>query len=131
MDELVRWLGKQLDEDERIARAACEGGEGRWQALGNEHGGYVAGDHEGYHVAYDEGYPTLEQATHIAEWDPARVLREIEARRAIVDDLTEEIRWAARMSHDYQDGANACERTLKRLALPYADRSGYREEWRP
>jgi hypothetical protein len=131
VEDLARWLGEQLDEDKRIARAACEGAEGWWHHLGDKHGGSVAGDHEGYHVAFDEGYPTLEQATHIAAWDPARVLREIDAKRAIVDDLAEFIRWGARKGLDYQDGVDACERTLKRLALPYADRRGYQEAWRP
>ena len=48
----------------------------------------------------------------------ARVLAVCEAKREIVD-------WhGLTLEHD------AC-RTLRALALPYADRPDYREEWRP
>lgn len=140
MDKLVRWLGEQLDEDERIARAACEGGAGRWQPLGDRHGGSVAGDHDGYHVACDEGYPTLEQAAHIAEHDPARVLREIDAKRQLIarhaesdfpynpDDGPGDYSWTAQCDGCHEDAPCT---TLRILAAVYADRPGYRPEWAP
>lgn len=63
---------------------------------------------------------------HIAEWSPARVLREVEAKRQMVEDC-----------NDYIVGDNArttdglCVRVLMLLAYPYADRPGYRaDEWR-
>ncbi|MEU5596852.1 DUF6221 family protein [Streptomyces sp. NPDC020298] len=144
MDELVRWLGEQLDEDERIARAAGGRSEQEWAAdlSGKDPAGmsswpvvvrYVTDGRLRGAVA---NLPVMQERSedrmvHIAAHDPARVLREIDARRAIVDDLAEEIRWGARKGLDYQAGVAACERTLKRLALPYADRPGFREEWRP
>jgi hypothetical protein len=123
MGELVVWLRAQLDEDERIARSA---GLASWQNVDMD--GELRDDVNAGTVAYT---PRVETRAHIARHDPARVLREIDAKRDIVGDLAEVIRWAERKSLDYQDGADVCERTLKRLALPYADSPGYREEWRP
>ncbi|MFM9542297.1 DUF6221 family protein [Streptomyces turgidiscabies] len=130
MDDLVQWLRAQLDEDERIARAACEGAEGRWHPLGNQHGGSVAGDHDGYHVACDEGYPTVEQATHIAEHDPARVLREIDAKRQIIEQHERYAAERRRMMAGW-DPQSDDSPILAALASVYADRPGYRAEWKP
>lgn len=143
--DLVQWLTAQLDADERIARAATPG---PWEwtpetDVWDQNGptlireGTDAPDAKLVEVAAGWGHDAWgmhvgdADQEHIAEWDPARVLREIDAKRAIVDDLAEFIRWGARKGLDYQDGVDACERTLKRLALPYADRRGYQEAWRP
>lgn len=67
MDELVRWLGVQLDEDERIARACS--GNGEWEAE---------------HIAIYGPNLGVEVRAHMAAHDPARVLREINAKRRIV-----------------------------------------------
>jgi hypothetical protein len=52
-------------------------------------------------------------AGHIIRWDPARVLREVAAKREIVAR-------SALYAYDL----------LKLLALPYSNRPGFREEWR-
>lgn len=126
MDDLVQWLRAQLDEDERIARAT--------------HPVFLTWDYDdcvmqirdlGNGNELANVLPRHAYGEHMAEWDPARVLREIDAKRASVDDLAEFIHWGARKGLDYQEGVDVCERTLKRLALPYADRPGYLEEWRP
>lgn len=120
MDELVRWLGEQLDEDERIAREA--GGLG-WSRSEHPWDTAVAiRDSKGERVVCDEGWPSEGQEVHIAEWDPARVLREIEAKRRIVD------RFAWLREHGDTGGT---EWVIPLLALAYEDRPGYREEWRP
>ena len=141
-DDLVTWLRAQLDEDERLARAAFSDA-GHWSANGSRfivdqpddgewRRGTLAMDDrrvEGIGITlYDEGGHDEDQAAFIAEHDPARVLREVEAKRRIIEE------------HPYA-GAGKCETcdldrdwpcpTLRLLALPYADRSGYREEWRP
>ncbi|MFH8336936.1 DUF6221 family protein [Streptomyces sp. AM6-12] len=110
MDDLVEFLRARLDEDEQIARDANTSPE------------MVTG--------IPRSYASAPVALHIVRHDPARVLAEVDARRGIVDDLAEVIRWAERASLDYQDGADACERTLKRLALPFADHPDYNEAWR-
>lgn len=132
MDELARWLGAQLDEDELIARAAIPGpwewltetGES-WQP---RPGGWL--DYSGEYLAapgdgatlFGPGMTPHADAVFIAAHDPARVLREIEVKRRIVD------RYAWLREHG-DTGGTAW--VLPLLALPYADRPGYREEWRP
>ncbi|MET8694736.1 DUF6221 family protein [Streptomyces bauhiniae] len=104
MDDLVQWLTTQLDEDERIARAADAD-------LSNVFTRIEVFDAE---MAADE--------RHIVTHGPARVLREIDAKRRIVE------RYAWLREHgDTGDIAWV----LPLLALPYEDREGFREEWRP
>lgn len=142
-DDLVAFLRARLDEDERIARAASWTDEANaWHAepspFGARHDGqrwYVEdGMEEGVvsHVdpaaSDDEGV-----ARHIAEWDPARVLREIDADRALVAvyeavaDLDTE---DPEPEFAYGRAAGLGE-AVRFRALRYADRPGYREEWRP
>jgi hypothetical protein len=69
-------------------------------------------------------------ASHIARWDPARVLAESEAKRSVVElhrtDATDpEVIVCAVCLY-----GPPCE-TLRLLALPYADHPDYRPEWRP
>lgn len=137
-DDLARWISEQLDEDERIARAA--GGVGWLRA---EHPGETVAifDSRGEPVVYDEGWPTEGQQAHIAEWDPARVLREIDAKRQL---LRLHGRAALRAGggaqyFDTQTVCRSCEPnyqfpeqswpcpTLRLLALPFEHRPGYAE----
>jgi hypothetical protein len=122
MDELVPWLRAQLDDDERVAREA------------NPELGAVRSFLELItpEVEADEA--------HIVRWDPPRVLAEVEAKRRILDlhaesdfpydpdDGPGDYSWAAKCMTCYGD--DPCP-TLRLLALPYAGREGYREEWRP
>ncbi|WP_206739280.1 DUF6221 family protein [Streptomyces sp. L2] len=112
MDELVVWLRAQFDEDERTAR--------------------------------------------IARHDPARVLREIDADRELLAEYERVL--AAHDAHQREtarlaeagEGADPFQvaalrreadylpamlhvlgRWTKRKAAVYADRPGYRDEWRP
>ncbi|MER5950217.1 DUF6221 family protein [Streptomyces sp. NPDC001904] len=66
-------------------------------------------------------------ASFVAAHDPARVLREIDAKREALRFLAAEL--------DSTDTpwwyADKVEKLLKLAALPFADRPGYREEWRP
>ena len=77
-------------------------------------------------IAESEELRTADGA-HIARHDPARVLREVEAKRRIVDvagrRLDRYIGTGAQVAFEWL--------TLRLLALPYDDRDGYREEWRP
>ena len=142
MGDLARWLGEQLDEDERIALAAADELEGlelggSWSYDGH----YVETVSERTMVAVgSQDFMTPGVGQHIAVHDPARVLREIDAKRQLLklhapSDLGT---WVG----DDEDETPACRtcgnltarfpcRTLRLLALPYADRPGYREEWAP
>ncbi|MFF6829617.1 DUF6221 family protein [Streptomyces longwoodensis] len=128
MDELVVWLRAQLDEDERIARSASDG---PWKP----------GVRSGLDVVEGDGWTVCDASdvdvVHIAAHDPARVLREIDAKRQLLalhqekqeqgygTDLCAECGFGE-VSQSYYPCA-----TLRLLTLPYADRPGYREEWRP
>ncbi|MBA4865942.1 hypothetical protein H1V43_32280 [Streptomyces sp. PSKA54] len=142
MDDLVQWLRAQLDEDERVARGCS--GRAWWEHPKN----WVSAPplnrialvvHDG-----DRG--------HVVRHDPARVLREIDAKRGIVglyaSALEERAALRARMREvihvdpdefgrlhrQESELIESAERMLpvvRLLAVPYADQPGYREEWRP
>lgn len=123
MDDLVQWLRAQLDNDERTARAAGSS----WYS---------------YDPTEQIAFVPPEDTAHIATHSPARVLREIDVKRQLVRQAFEhaatiDCEWGC--CHDAEAiEAGYCEeqrpndlRLLRLLALPYADRAGYREEWRP
>ncbi|MFF7485615.1 DUF6221 family protein [Streptomyces luteogriseus] len=151
MDELVGWLRAQLDEDERVARAAADELEG--PELGGEwryDGQYVETARERTMVAV--GSQDLMEpgcGEHIARHDPARVLREIDAKRQLLDDyettarIRDEAAARIKAAGDHPDPkdldtwdraqreAAIFEGPVKLAASPSSDRPGYREEWRP
>ena len=127
MDELIEFFRARLDEDEQTAR--------RIQAA--RHGALL--------VAPGDG-----ESPTVIEISGDRLQREVEAKRRIIEihklevakdparfnQLTGEqlpdvyevncavCGWAT------DDPTSGCE-TLRLLALPCADRPGYREEWKP
>lgn len=156
MTELVDWLRQQLDEDERVARAATPGPwvvkpadsvyakpsavvlrtdvdvDAPWS---NEWvSAYVVNPQE----EGGEGIDSAD-AEHIARWDPARVLAEVEAKRRVLDEhkpmdgVGERIVGCATCSwRDDWDELHVewpCT-TLRLLAQPYAGREGWQEAWR-
>lgn len=144
MDDLVRWLGEQLDEDERIAWAATRG---PWCALHPDgaHGwtvGIVPHDPAVGIAHLPSRAEAAADAEHIVEHDPARVLREIDAKRRMVDEV---LAYEAKIDGEWgcchgadEIAAGQCPEiqptsitALRLLALPYADRPSYREEWAP
>jgi hypothetical protein len=139
MDDLAQWLHAQLDEDERIARAATLG---PWVQSGvGDYGWTVDFGRPGAGVETADTEQGLADADFIAAHNPARVLREIDAKRQIIDQCAYWNERAARKAVDPpkhpQPGLDlgllldAMNPVLRALALPYADRPGYREEWRP
>jgi hypothetical protein len=61
----------------------------------------------------------------------ARALAEVEAKRRILD-LVPDIQEAEDTARqDYGRDAKAAIRLVQLLALPYADRPGYLEQWQP
>ncbi|MFB4273051.1 DUF6221 family protein [Nonomuraea sp. GTA35] len=138
MDDVIAFLRARVDEDEKTALTvpvgeplchppahwlpgADPGGEKRW----------VMGTFK------DIDAHTVEAAEHIARHDPARVLREVEAKRQLLD---------RHMPGEYGQcvtchvGAYSCGccswgdfpcDTVRLLALAYADHKEFRREWRP
>ncbi|MFC8423972.1 DUF6221 family protein [Streptomyces sp. NPDC057236] len=152
MGDLVEWLRAQLDEDERIARATDKTlGQGhlRWgaQPVDDAFSRVLTG--RGWVVGTGEFKP--EDAEYIAEWDPDRVLREIDAKRQVLKAYDKAVQTVEELSAvrdrlhargqdllmTEMDLESAIHRrdtlsgVLRLLALPYADRPGYRKEWRP
>lgn len=71
----------------------------------------------------------LVDALFVAAHDPARELREVEAKRRIVNSFAAgmEFEPLRRGTESYA----IVRMVLKLLTLPYSDRPGYREEWKP
>ncbi|MFJ9456888.1 DUF6221 family protein [Kitasatospora sp. NPDC101447] len=115
--DVVAFLRARLQDDWDSARDAMTSS-GHWRA-------------ERTVVVLDTGAEIadvfLGPADHIARFDPARVMAEVDAKRAVVD------------AHDRppgNDNAPAAFRDGLRtavllLASVYADHADYREEWRP
>jgi hypothetical protein len=152
--DLVQWLGEQLDKDQRIAREAAMA-IGR---TGYENGVLVDpparfGDDlaadgaqwaPSYHkvmrkrlkpdeksrtVAECGGFGARPVADHVAAHDPARVLREIDAKRQLVERYERAMENRRAHPDDLASAGAllALHGAVKLLALPYADRSGYEE----
>lgn len=134
MDDLITWLRAQLDEREARARAATSGpwlrglGTVVEQAEGDDPHLVaemnVCADHEDRREA---------DAEFIADNDPAFVLADVEAKRQIIDEHRDDEGWCLRCADPPQYDAAwhkyPCT-TLRLLALPFAGRPGWREEWR-
>jgi hypothetical protein len=119
MDDLVRWLTACLDED------AEEAQRGYLKAA-------LLPDYGGWNKSTVAGLPPAVAV---------RVLREIDAKRRI---LAQCVYWNERAAQEAVDPPkypqpgldlglllDAMNPVLRLLALPYADRPGYRAEWAP
>ncbi|MEU7787681.1 DUF6221 family protein [Amycolatopsis sp. NPDC049159] len=145
MDDLITWLRAQLDEDERVAR---EAGGAAWsvgteETPDGENAYYSIGAY-GEEPFVDTDVTERAKFDHIVYWDPARVLREVEAKRAIIDMHQPDTQFSSDQQFcrkcatgdscddclDYSTQVWPCS-TLRLLALPYSDHPGYEESWRP
>ncbi len=108
MSDLVEFIRARLDEDEALAR----GVESSWRCISGT-GEIVASDGKATEVCAEAHWEGVGE--HIARHDPARVLREVEAKRALLDlQASDHDSWF-----------------LPWLALPYSDHPDYRSEWSP
>jgi hypothetical protein len=143
-DDLVAFLRNRLNEDEQVARAAnVKQDDPEWYtnhiALAFPRAYRVrsrrdnrpiatvtdvSGDEEADATGILDGQAA---AAHIARHDPARVLREIESRRRLID---EHYPVDPCDVHDADMRGTACE-TLRLLASPHTDHEDYRAEWHP
>lgn len=124
MDDLAQWLGEQLEEDERIARRAGDS----FRQIG-ETGVIVATEGDRAEECATANWAGI--AEHIVEHDPARVLREIDAKRQALAHY-ERIQQHTKQDVDaYVLAQGAVSMQIQIMATAYADRPGYREEWRP
>jgi hypothetical protein len=132
--DLMAWLRQQIDEDERVALAVKPlgvtvdmGGNELPHTFLHSRGTYAS----------EDGYPRRESdpaaAAHFARHDPARVLAEVAAKRALLDGCEETL--AGGDSWDPQTDGGCSEEfelarfVIRQLAQPFAGRPGWREEW--
>jgi hypothetical protein len=136
---ITEFLEARIAEDEMAAKAATPG---PWIWRGQPDGQVLASveslpeDKYGYRepVAYvvtAEGYdePRVDvsesDAKHLVRHDPARVLAEGAAKRAILADV-ESVRL---FNADYSLIAGHAERQLAHLAAVHSDHADYQQEW--
>jgi hypothetical protein len=125
---LVEFLLARIDEDEKGARLAiCQCG---GSACTVESGWY---DTQELVARLDD----IDSAAHVAQWGPARVLAECEAKRRIVAGHPSEEYFGDLYCNVCGSGSELgpgddwpCP-TLCALALPYADHPDYDPTWRP
>lgn len=121
-EDIVKFVRARLDDDEAAARAAARPGGGAWARTSS--GVYVADSNSPVAVGPWDG-ELVDEGPHIARHDPARVLREVEAKREIL-----EMAWHRLGDDDH--GADPASLALPEfLALAYSDHPDYREQWRP
>lgn len=97
IEELIAFIDARITEDEHLAREAmaqlrcgCHSGNevGVWEFNGEDAIRHSNGLHEVITGACHDGtFIEDETGAHIAHHDPARVLRDVEAKRAILDGV--------------------------------------------
>lgn len=134
MDALAEFLRARHDEDEQAARATT----GPWK-YHHETGGVVlpTARHVPKLTEIVSTPRERSDARHMVRWDSARVLREIEAKRATIADYE----YAALRREEFAPGTDpyrrydhrvaALRQVLLREATVYVDHRDYDPEWRP
>jgi hypothetical protein len=135
--EIGEFVKARLDEDEAAAKAVAP--------LGHVYdmGGArldEAFSHGRVRYASEDGRSWLEPdrsaGRHFARHDPARVLREVEAKRAILErhspikDLLPKTSWCVQCTDDRNGYLWPCA-DVRVLAAVYSDHPDYRAEWKP
>lgn len=144
-DAGLAWLRARLDDEERRARLvartvgehhyppidapAHDDASGRWTAHAWQWHQKKVRAEDGRPHWLDEGPKVTdsvrpEVADHIAYWDPARVLADVDAKRKLLDEA--EFWWG-----ESDAGPNPMsDSTIRLLAQPYADLPDFPEELR-
>lgn len=113
MADLVAWLTQILDEDEKRVQGALSAD-------------YLGEKPRFYGV--DTGAHRDDWGLHTFHVAPERVLADIAAKRAIIALHDDQHECSDLSASDWP--YLGCQ-TLRLLASAYADRPGYRDEWRP
>ncbi len=133
LDSLVDWLLLQIAEDEMKARTA--GSEAwRWKVVETpaqrdalvRADGTVCADSWGADKQ-ETGFRGAEAKVFIERFNPERVLADCESKRRMLARLQNLSRawWTTTRS------ADEAKSVIREMALAYANRPGYRDEWRP
>lgn len=139
MDELVQFLRVRYDEEQRIAEAAASEARADWDAGDENLSSQVSTAGYGDPVVVGPwDFLDWNVRQHIARHDPARVLRDIKAKRQLLALYVEH----KRMDRETFEAEGEHARSLVSLraayfdavrhhAAVYADHPDYRAEWRP
>jgi hypothetical protein len=109
MDELIAFVRRCLDEDERVALQMTA-----------EPGGF-------YLEAETESVNIMTVGAFVHRWNPKRVLAEVEAKRAIIEAEQDRVLEEGPLPERMRDLIETD--VLRLLAQPYAGQDGWREEW--
>ncbi|WP_282686313.1 MULTISPECIES: DUF6221 family protein [unclassified Streptomyces] len=134
--DLMQFLRDRLDEDEQAARRAGDS----FRQIG-ETGVIVATEGDRAEECASANWAGI--AEHIVRHDPARVLRDVEAKQrvlalhstphTVVDGFCVED--GGPCTHRGEAECTLCGETgcttLRLLVLPYANHPNYRDDWRP
>jgi hypothetical protein len=140
---LVEFLTARLDEDEAAA-GRCSGQAWAYHGVDSVAGGSLYdGNRMIASIDWDNEPPTLPilrylpEATadgngeHIARWDPARVLAEVAAKRAVIANFCRYDAEARATGHYMDVGASGYAlEAVEHLATVYAAHPDYDEAWR-
>ncbi|MGC5531586.1 DUF6221 family protein [Streptomyces sp. SR-10] len=116
MDDLAKFLRDRFNEDEQAARRAGDS----FRQIG-ETGVIVATEGDRAEECASANWAGI--AEHIVRHDPARILAEVNAKRATFHRINEHINMTG-LDEIHGD-------LLRLLALPYADHPDYKDDWRP
>ncbi|MEN0135049.1 MAG: DUF6221 family protein [Rhodococcus sp. (in: high G+C Gram-positive bacteria)] len=121
MNEILGFLHARIDEDEAVARAIHIDPNWEYDETSGV-GGIVYECGDGAWIA-DKVGPV--NGAHITRQDPARILREVEAKRATIDILTHWPTWVTPQDPIPLPALTA----LRHMASVYAGHPDYRQEW--
>lgn len=128
--ELIPFLRARLADDEAAARSAAQHSgtwsiDETWWLEGIEH--EVVGNGEAYCHPHN--------VAHLARHDPDRVLREIEAKRALIEFAADATGLDMQVDSEFAGGPRAepyiGDEMLRTMAAVYSDHPDYRQEWQP
>jgi hypothetical protein len=120
--DLLAFLNGCLDDDERQVRFLER--DGAWLCT-RCNGEMNTATRLDEHLFADHG---------VREWGPARVLAEVDAKRRILDVhfwAVEQVEPDEETTECVSCGTAYPCQTVRLLALPFADRPGYDEDWAP
>lgn len=132
---LVEFLEKRLQEDQEAAELMAKYYPPPWDVYDRGWMARVYGDYPFWEVIRleqgpwvdNDSPPLSEIIEHIARQDPARILREVESKRKIVE--------AASITLDIYTGFSPfmdfITETLRRLAVVWDEHPDYDQAWRP
>jgi len=138
VNDLLAWLREQVDTDERLALSTHD--TEPWSVepfTPSEPGALPASSWVVSGPDGEDGIAVVNgsyRAEHIASHDPARALREVAAKRAILDDYDVAAVSVAAAVDTPLAGATRLQlrirsEAVRAIAAIYVDRPGWREEW--